>query len=88
MFYWFLNEGVGSGNLTIFQGSVYLVMDTKKFREEYKMSQRGFSVFFKVPYGTVKNWDARNCAPVYFMKLCYRFMELLGGVEDDKTKDT
>lgn len=71
-----------------FQGSVYLIMDTKKFREKFNMSQRDFSVFFEVPYGTVKNWDARGCVPVYFMNLCYRFMELFGGVGNDKTKDT
>lgn len=51
-------------------------MDTKSLREKFNMSQRDFSNFFDVPYGTVKNWDARSCAPVYFVILCERFLAL------------
>lgn len=43
------------------------------------MSQRDFSNFFGVPYGTVKNWDSRSCMPVYFYNLCCRFMDLIRG---------
>lgn len=52
------------------------------------MSQREFSVFFNVPYGTVKNWDARHCAPEYFIELCFRFMDLFGGVKDEEAGDS
>ena len=62
-------------------------MDTKNFRKKFYMSQRDFSNFFSVPYGTVKNWDARSCVPDYFLKLCYKYLELLGGVWNDKKDD-
>lgn len=63
-------------------------MDTKDFRKKFRMSQRRFANFFGVPYGTVKNWDARDCAPAYFINLCFRFMALLGGGNDDKAEDS
>lgn len=62
-------------------------MDTKNFRKNFKMSQRDFSNFFDVPYGTVKNWDSRSCVPQYFLRLCEKYLALLWGVWCDEKND-
>lgn len=40
-------------------------MDTKNIRREFNLTQKEFSVIFDIPYSTVRNWDARNCMPLY-----------------------
>lgn len=40
-------------------------MNTKEIRKEYGMTQEQFAEKFRIPLGTVRNWDSRNCMPYY-----------------------
>lgn len=40
-------------------------MNSKEIRNVLNMSQREFSVKYSIPLGTVRNWDSRNCMPIY-----------------------
>lgn len=40
-------------------------MTSHYIRKQLGMTQVEFSKAFKIPLATVRNWDARDCMPVY-----------------------
>lgn len=40
-------------------------MNSKEIRKDLNMSQREFAVKYSIPLATVRNWDSRNCMPIY-----------------------
>lgn len=45
--------------------------NTKGFRENYHYTQKQLSEEFGIPLATIQNWEARNCAPDYIIRLLY-----------------
>lgn len=51
-------------------------MTTKDIRKDLGMTQKQFAEEFNIPLGTVQNWDARNCMPIYISKLFSKLYSL------------
>lgn len=52
-------------------------MNTRIFREKYKLSQRTFSEYFQMSIRTVENWDSRDNMPEFAFNMCKTHFDLL-----------
>lgn len=46
---------------------------TKSFRENYGYTQKKLSETFDIPLATIQNWESRDCAPDYIIRLLYMY---------------
>lgn len=51
-------------------------MKTTEIRKRLGVTQREFAEMFEIPIGTVKNWDARDCAPEYLANIFNRMFQI------------
>lgn len=51
-------------------------MNSKAIREMLNMTQEEFAQRYSIPLGTVRNWDARNCMPVYYASIFAEIISL------------
>lgn len=57
---------------------------THQIREQLGMTSEQFAKSLGIPVGTIRNWDARGCAPLYFLNLVHRVIELEGIISEVK----
>lgn len=48
-------------------------MTTHEIRNELNLTQEEFAYRFNIPLGTVRNWDARGCMPIYMHNILSQY---------------
>ncbi len=52
-------------------------MTTHNIRSKLGLTQVQFANKFKIPLATVRNWDARNCMPIYIGNMLWELLSAL-----------
>lgn len=48
-------------------------MTTHEIRKDLNLTQEEFAYKFHIPLGTVRNWDARGCMPIYIYHILFEY---------------
>lgn len=59
-------------------------MTTHKLREFFGYSQFEFAEHFDIPLATVKNWDSRDCMPIYLYRIIEKYEIAIDEIADLK----
>lgn len=52
-------------------------MTTHEIRKDLNLTQAEFAYRFNIPLGTVRNWDARGCMPIYIYNILSEYKSIL-----------
>lgn len=52
-------------------------MTSHEIRKDLNLTQEEFAYRFNIPLGTVRNWDARGCMPIYIYNILSEYKSIL-----------
>lgn len=57
-------------------------MTSHEIRKDLNLTQEEFSSKFNIPLGTIRNWDARDCMPIYIYTILCEYKCILDYCSD------